>query len=292
LTKRPVASIATAGDSAKCRRIGSWKDRGVASALRKTDSEAEEHRAAAFRLLNQCRHTLLTKLDRAYEHFVEGRIPDQLWNRKSQEWDVELRRIEGECARVEVPRQPISVTGAKILELAKQVEDLYRSQNPAEQRRLLEIVLSNCTFDRGTLCPTYSKLAAVTALRAQTSQPPTISVERDTGCGCCLNWVAHLRRAGFKTTVTESPNRAASSRVPTALRSCHTGTVGGYLIEGHVPVADITRLLQTRPKVLGIAAPGMPAGSTGMEVPGGAVASYDVITFDAAGKTSVFASHR
>ena len=98
-------------------------------------------------------------------------------------------------------------------------------------------------------------LAAVTALRAQTSQPPTISVVRDTGCGCCLNWVAHLRRAGFKTTVTESPNRAASSRVPTAL-------------------------------------PGMPAGSPGMEVPGGAVAPYDVVAFDAAGKTSVFASHR
>ena len=96
-------------------------------------------------------------------------------------------------------------------------------------------------------------LAAVTALRAQTSPAPTIAVVRDTGCGCCLNWVAHLRRAGFKTTVTESPNRAASSRVPTALRSCHTGTVDGYLIEGHVPEADITKLLQTRPKVLGIA---------------------------------------
>jgi hypothetical protein len=105
-------------------------------------------------------------------------------------------------------------------------------------------------------------LAAATALRAQT---PTVSVVRDTGCGCCLNWVAQLRRAGFKTTVTESPNRAASSRVPTALRSCHTGAVDGYLIEGHVLVADITKLLQTHPKVLGIAAPGMPAGSPGMK---------------------------
>jgi hypothetical protein len=135
-------------------------------------------------------------------------------------------------------------------------------------------------------------LAAVTALRAQTPQPPTISVVRDAGCGCCLNWVAHLQKAGFKTTVTESPNRAASSRVPAALRSCHTGTVDGYLIEGHVPAADITKLLQTRPKVLGIAAPGMPIGSPGMEVPGGTVAPYDVIAFDAAGTTTVFASHR
>ena len=135
-------------------------------------------------------------------------------------------------------------------------------------------------------------LAAVTALRAQTPQPPTISVVRDAGCGCCLNWVAHLQKAGFKTTVTESPNRAASSRVPAALRSCHTGTVDGYLIEGHVPAADITKLLQTRPKVLGIAAQGMPIGSPGMEVPGGNVAPYDVIAFDAAGTTTVFASHR
>jgi len=134
-------------------------------------------------------------------------------------------------------------------------------------------------------------LAAVTALRAQTPQPPTISVVRDAGCGCCLNWVAHLQKAGFKTTVTESPNRAASSRVPAALRSCHTGTVDGYLIEGHVPAADITKLLQTRPKVLGIAAPGMPVGSPGMELPDGSVAPYDVVAFDAAGKTSVFASH-
>ena len=135
-------------------------------------------------------------------------------------------------------------------------------------------------------------LAAAAALRAQTSPVPTIAVVRDTGCGCCLNWVTHLQKAGFKTTVTESPNRAAGSKVPRDLRSCHTGTVDGYLIEGHVPAADIKKLLQTRPKVVGIAAPGMPAGSPGMEMPGGAAASYDVIAWDAAGKTSVFASHR
>jgi len=68
--------------------------------------------------------------------------------------------------------------------------------------------------------------------------------------------------------------------------------VDGYLIEGHVPAADIRKLLQTRPKVLGIAAPGMPAGSPGMEVPGAAATPYDVNAFDAAGATSVFASHR
>ena len=135
-----------------------------------------------------------------------------------------------------------------------------------------------------------SALLAVVVLRAQTPQTPTISVVRDTGCGCCLNWVAHLQKAGFKTLVIESPNRAATSKVPVDLRSCHTGTVEGYLIEGHVPVADIQKLLQTRPKVVGIAAPGMPVGSPGMET-GGAATPYDVIAFDAAGKTSVFAHH-
>ena len=140
----------------------------------------------------------------------------------------------------------------------------------------------------GFLCA----LAAITGLRAQPSPLPAISVVRDTGCGCCLNWVTHLQKAGFKTSVAESPNRAADSKVPAALRSCHTGTVDGYLIEGHVPVADIKKLLQTRPKVVGIAAAGMPSGSPGMEVPGGAVTPYDVIAFDASGKTSVFASHR
>jgi hypothetical protein len=143
-----------------------------------------------------------------------------------------------------------------------------------------------------TLIAVLSALVTVAALAAQTSQLPTINVVRDTGCGCCLNWVARLQKAGFKTTVTESPSRAADSKVPAALRSCHTGTIDGYLIEGHVPVADITKLLQTRPKVIGIAAPGMPAGSPGMEVAGGSVTPYDVIAFDAAGKTSVFASHR
>jgi hypothetical protein len=124
---------------------------------------------------------------------------------------------------------------------------------------------------------------------------PTVAVVKDPGCGCCTNWVAHLEQAGFKATVTESPAIDAlkdSKGVPRAARSCHTATVGGYVIEGHVPAADIKRLLKERPSVVGLAVPGMPAGSPGMEVPGGRVAPYDVIAFDKTGKTSVFASHR
>jgi len=125
--------------------------------------------------------------------------------------------------------------------------------------------------------------------------PPTISVLRDPGCGCCLNWVAHLQKAGFKVLVAESPEMdAVKDRrgVPKAARSCHTGVVDGYVIEGHVPAADIQRLLKERPAVVGLAVPGMPSGSPGMEVSNGRVQPYDVVAFDKAGKTTVFASHK
>ena len=121
---------------------------------------------------------------------------------------------------------------------------------------------------------------------------PVISVIRDVGCGCCLNWVDHLRKAGFTAIVRESAGRFTETRgVPPALRSCHTGMIGGYMIEGHVPAADIQRLLKERPPIAGIAAPGMPMGSPGMEQ-GGRVDPYDVIAFDKTGKTSVYSSHR
>lgn len=138
-------------------------------------------------------------------------------------------------------------------------------------------------------------LATVVSAGALLAQRPTeISVLRDPGCGCCLNWVAHLEKAGFKVTVAESPNMTAvkdRNRVPAAARSCHTGVVAGYVIEGHVPAADIARLLKDRPKVAGLAVPGMPVGSPGMEAPTGRVQPYDVLTFDAQGRTAVFASH-
>jgi hypothetical protein len=136
--------------------------------------------------------------------------------------------------------------------------------------------------------------AGVTQIVLAQSAPP-VAVVKDPGCGCCTKWVAHLEEAGFKATVTESAAIDAlkdSKGVPRAARSCHTATVGGYVIEGHVPAADIKRLLKERPSVVGLAVPGMPAGSPGMEVPGGRVAPYDVIAFDKTGKTSVFASHR
>lgn len=121
-----------------------------------------------------------------------------------------------------------------------------------------------------------------------------IAVYKDASCQCCSKWIAHLRASGFAPTVTDQSDMSSlkdSMGIPAALRSCHTAVLGKYLIEGHVPASDLRRLLTSAPhKVVGLAAPGMPSGSPGMEMPGRAD-RYDVIAFDAHGATSVFAQH-
>ncbi|MDB4878959.1 MAG: hypothetical protein JWL60_405 [Gemmatimonadetes bacterium] len=148
-------------------------------------------------------------------------------------------------------------------------------------------------------------LAAGTALaaagsllpaRAAAAPPRAITVYKDASCGCCKAWVTHLRGNGFAPRAHDRSDMDAlkdSLGVPTALRSCHTAMAGRYVIEGHVPAKDIARLMSTAPRgITGLAVPGMPAGSPGMEMPGGRSDPYDVIAFHANGKTSVFASHR
>ena len=113
---------------------------------------------------------------------------------------------------------------------------------------------------------------------------PIVAVTKDPSCGCCEAWVAHLRQDGFAATVTEGPVNPLKAKlgVPRALASCHTAQVGGYVIEGHVPAGAIKRLLAEKPKGIGLAVPGMPVGSPGMEVEGVEPDSYDVILFGAA----------
>jgi hypothetical protein len=116
----------------------------------------------------------------------------------------------------------------------------------------------------------------------------TIEVWKDPGCGCCTKWVDHLQAAGFKVRTHEvNDMNAARARngVPQALGSCHTARVGGYALEGHVPAADIKRLLRERPKASGLAVPGMPLGSPGMEAD--RTQTYDVLLFTADGRTRV-----
>jgi len=129
---------------------------------------------------------------------------------------------------------------------------------------------------------------------AAASKPTPITVYKDPSCGCCKNWVEHLRANGFAPEVHDRSDMDAlkdSLGVPTAVRSCHTGVVGRYVIEGHVPAADVKQLLATKPaKTVGLAVPGMPAGSPGMEM-GARVDRYDVIAFAPGGATRVFARH-
>jgi len=136
---------------------------------------------------------------------------------------------------------------------------------------------------------------AVTGVRSSAQKGPAVQVYKDPTCGCCSLWVEHLRKAGFSATVTDVADMAAIKTkhgVPSQARSCHTAVVDGYTIEGHVPAADVQRLLKERPRVVGIGVPGMPIGSPGMEVASVKPQPYDVLAFDKAGKTTVFASHR
>jgi hypothetical protein len=107
-----------------------------------------------------------------------------------------------------------------------------------------------------------------------------ITVHKDPTCGCCSGWVQHLQNAGFATKVLDTRDIDAVKRrlgVPDDLAACHTAEVAGYIIEGHVPAAALTRFLAEKPKATGLAVPGMPIGSPGME--GGRPEKYDVVLF-------------
>lgn len=120
-----------------------------------------------------------------------------------------------------------------------------------------------------------------------------IKVVKTASCGCCGKWVEHMKKAGHDVRVTNVEDVTPTAKrlgVPDDLRSCHTSTVGGYAIEGHVPAADIARLLKEKPKAAGITVPGMVAGSPGMEV-GSNKPPYQTIVFTRDGKRTVFAQH-
>jgi hypothetical protein len=120
-----------------------------------------------------------------------------------------------------------------------------------------------------------------------------VTVFKDPNCGCCREWIEHLRKHAFTVTARDTSDVSGikrSGRVPQQLTSCHTAFVGGYVIEGHVPADDIRRLLRQKPKVAGLAVAGMPIGSPGMEV-GNRKDKYDVIAFTRDGRTSVFARY-
>ncbi len=121
-----------------------------------------------------------------------------------------------------------------------------------------------------------------------------IVVYRSPTCGCCEKWLAHLQTDGFtiKDNVTNDVNAIKTKHgVTPKLASCHTATINGYVVEGHVPVDDIKKMLKTKPEIVGIAVPGMPVGTPGMEM-GGKKEQYDVVSFDSKGNTQLFNSYK
>lgn len=116
-----------------------------------------------------------------------------------------------------------------------------------------------------------------------------VEIYKSATCGCCSKWIEHLRMNGFEVDSHDVDDIAASRArlgVPDALGSCHTARVAGYLIEGHVPADDINRLLRTRPKAAGLAVPGMPRGSPGMEA--NVADPYEVLLFQSNGRYVVY----
>ena len=144
--------------------------------------------------------------------------------------------------------------------------------------------------------------AAALATGALVSQQPAaqgqaaatrVVVYKSPTCGCCVKWVDYMRAAGFQVVVRDTADMTPIKRasgVPASAESCHTAQVGGYVVEGHVPVEDIRKMLRERPAIAGIAAPGMPVGSPGMEV-GDRRDRYDVVSFTRDGRTAVYARH-
>ncbi len=138
-----------------------------------------------------------------------------------------------------------------------------------------------------TRSSTADNVASVQALSSE------MTVFRSPTCGCCGQWIEHVEAAGFQVNDEVTEDMAAVKQqygVPQNLTSCHTTVVGDYVIEGHVPAEDIQRLLVEKPDVAGIAVPGMPIGSPGMES-GDYVEPYDVFSFTDSGETAVFAEH-
>lgn len=134
---------------------------------------------------------------------------------------------------------------------------------------------------------------AIIAFRQSSGQElPAITVYKSPTCGCCANWVTHLEDSGFKVRAIDTRETAKMKLrygVPGDLRSCHTAVVDGYVVEGHVPAVEIKTMLAEKPEIAGLAVPGMPVGSPGMEQ-GDRVDPYDIIAFRKNGKRTVFAS--
>ena len=181
-----------------------------------------------------------------------------------------------------------------------QVDSIRRLSSPSWIARMLPTLaaiavlsLAACERRRENDPPPAAAVAEfVPATAAASGLDDSVVVYKSPTCGCCTAWVDHMRENGFRLVVRDTadvtPIKVAHG-VAEGLASCHTALVDGYVLEGHVPATDVQRLLRERPTVAGLAVPGMPAGSRGMEGP--IKQPYDVVMFDRSGRRSVVASH-
>lgn len=157
-------------------------------------------------------------------------------------------------------------------------QGLWQPIRNLTRRRLLVGMAAGAAL----LVPGYSRGADISK---------QMTVYREPSCGCCEKWAGLVSRAGFNVRVVNRSDMQDLKRqlgIPANLTSCHTAVVDRFLIEGHVPIEDILRLLKQRPAIRGIAVPGMPVGSPGMEVPDGTKESFKVIAFDHTGQAVSF----
>ena len=147
---------------------------------------------------------------------------------------------------------------------------------------------------RNAILATGAAVISLAANGAASAGPlPALKAYRNPGCGCCEKWAASLVAAGFQIEMFDDPEldkRRAAAGVPAEIAGCHTAYVGNFIIEGHVPAADIIRFIAEKPEARGLAVVGMPVGSPGMEMDG-TKEPFDVLLFTAQGKWQVYASH-
>lgn len=160
-------------------------------------------------------------------------------------------------------------------------------------RLLVMGLVSTSLMWTGCSATPRSKAQMVADAAEPVAMPPELKVFRSPNCGCCGRWIQHMEAAGFQVQDNVTEDMAAIKQqygVPESLASCHTAIVEGYVVEGHIPATDVQRLLTEKPAVAGIAAPGMPMGSPGMES-GNEVEPYTVFSFTEVGDTAAFAEH-
>ena len=150
------------------------------------------------------------------------------------------------------------------------------------------------TFSRRGFGAAIAAAAATHGAAAHAAPGPAITIYKSNGCTCCEGWIAHMKGAGYRPKVIPIDNLMPVWRrhgVPDELSSCHLGLVGGYVTVGHVPAADVSRMLREKPKAIGLTVAGMPIGSPGMESNNGKREAFDTLLLLPGGKTRVYARY-